>query len=413
MFIDLGLNSKYYLKTIYATHLIYSVNENDVRLSRREIILAIGGLSAIAAAGYSGRQILKNSALSSQQGSIIYGGKYPSEDRSMPFGYKDYSEYKENSLYRLDVLSNKIDESYSLTGAHSTEPHPKLQHIVCCVMKRSNRISLFDWDYKKEIASYVLPKDEYFNGHAAFSMGGSKILVSGLSYVEDKVRPKGLIYIFDFPSLTLENQIFMGEFKAHEMKSIGKDQFVCGLLGGDPGRINFGILDLHKLKLFVYFKETQKFKSHLAINHLALNGNIASGLGNIIENNVIKKGGLFRFDIASKEISIDFDIGSYNINTEMLSTWTDRETGYVWMTVPLQGLVLVWDMRKNDMVSIIKCATMPLSVVEASSIDSIIIGTSGGMKAYDRKTLENRNKLDEKWSALKLNSVSAAHTRII
>lgn len=387
-------------------------NEND-GFSRREIILAIGGLGAVGAISSTIYTLLPSNNEQVEHGSTILGGKYQIDDSTSIFGYTDHSILQANFLYRINILTDKIEESHSLTGAHSTEPHPRFKNIVCCVMKRSNRISLFDWNSKQEIQSYILPHQQYFNGHAAFSQDGTKILVSGLSLVENILRPKGFIYIFDFPSLKLVDQIVMGGFKAHEIRAIGNNQFVCGLLGENKGHINFGILDLDHLSLKVYSKLIDNFTGYLAINHIAISGNMVSGLGNVIESNSLKNGGLFQFDVNSKEINTSVPIGGYDLKSELLSACFDTSTGYTWVTVPGQQMIFVWDMRKNILVSTIKTSGRPFSLVQASAIDAIVVGTSDGMRVYDRQTLKNRVQKEEKWSALKLNSMSAAHTRII
>ena len=392
------------------------VNSSKQLHSRRNLILALSGLGFAAFAAQQCGLIGSLPSFSSSSGSILLGGRYRL-DNIVPTAYQSYEQYKDNFLFKFDLVNNRLEQVRSLTPAHCTQPNPLNSLVVACATRRSNRVSLFDWTSQQEISAFVTGPSQYVYGHSAFTADGKKLLVPavdiGTNPLKSKTKPQGILYILDVPSLKLSDQISLGSYKAHDIVAIGSDRYVCGLLGENPGIASFGIVDYAAKSFQSYSKKVEGLSKILAINHLKKENDVIYGIGNIFEDTRLKAGGMLKFEIENQRISLSFPIGLNRAFSEVLSIEFDNETGYAWITVPDQNIVIVWNVKKDQLVSILDVFSVPSSVILAASIDAIVIGTSRGIKAFDRKSLKNLNRLDEKWGQLDLNKFAAAHTRII
>lgn len=384
------------------------------KLKRRSALKVLGSAGLAGLFGYGGIKMYRRFAADTVAGgSVILGGKYRDYAQPEPFAYRAHDFYRENFLYRLDLRQNSFEEIASKTPAHSTDPHPLEPNLVLCSSRRSDRASLFDWKTKKEISSIITEKDEFVFGHGAFTEDGRHALIAIIDFSLNSKKPHGLFYVVEVPSLKKVDVINAGEFKSHDISQIGGDIFVSGTLSERPGTASFGVVDFKNRKFQGHSKKIENFEKYLTINHVKKHGSAVYGLGNVFEDRALKSGTLVKFDLADNEINLEFAIGDHGALNEVLSIEYDNQTDYVWMTVPTQNAVIVWDAHNDRLVNIIKDWPLPTSVIRAPFIDAMLIGTEKGFKAFDRKTFKNRPGFDSKWEGLNIKNFAAAHTRII
>ena len=385
--------------------------------SRRAFLQTASSWAAwLATVSYGG---LAHAMTTKVSGWNLWGGKYAAPSAGIDaFGYYNFGSYQKSQLFHLDLKHGSIAEHSLRTPTHAILQHPAEERWLACSSKRTDAISLFDRKTGKEIAFAVAPKGCFFNGHTVFAEGGKFLIATGTDNLDGKFKSTGYLQVYSVPDLKPLDTVQLGRVRAHDLVEVRKDTYVAGLFGGERSGLHFGVFDFQKRE----FKTHSKYLNNvpqkgldLSITHVTFDpkSNSVMALANAFEVDHLTKGTVCRFDCATNEVSYAFTPGNHNLNLELLSLAYDDETGYLWITVPQQNAVLVWDTNRRSFVTVIESWRFPQSVSLAANIDAVLIGSASGLKAHHRQNFRHMKKIDTKWESLSLNAFLAPHTRLI
>lgn len=354
----------------------------------------------------------------STDGWDFWGGKYRAPSNLDPFGYDQSQLFIGKSIFHINLRNNDIREHSLNTPVHAILPHPLEPRWLACSSKRADAIGIFDLKNSKEIGFASTPRGVFFNGHAAFADNGKVLIATCTDNRQGIYKSKGHFQLYRVPDLKPLEQIPMGRLRAHDLIEVRPDQYVAGLFGGSNDTLNFGTFDFQKM---IFKSHTKKVQHTLgkamdfSVTHVEFDRSQdrVIGLANIFENGRLTKGTICQFSCEANTIDFDFMPGKHNINLEQLSLAYDKETGYLWLTIPQQNAVLVWDLINKSLLNVIESWHLPQSVSLASNIDAVLIGSADGLKAHHRTSFRNLTQLDKKWTKLNLSSHLAPHSRLI
>lgn len=379
-------------------------------LKRRDFLVS---LSTVGVAAAFGPQLLSylssKPKVASQRSSTLIGAKYQLFPDFQPFAMYPNQMFKDNYVFKWDVKKNNF-ETIKINGpAHYCEQHPIERSIVACPSRFSDRISIFDWKTQKEAAVFTASDGHYFYGHAAFNDNGSLVLAP-LSK-----NGNGFIYIFETEGLKVVDIVQMGPNTAHDIQTLGNNKFVFGLTSlPSVDTVRFGVFDLSQKKFDVFSQNMGQAGQVYSVNHMKQFGHTVFASNNVRENGLLTTGNLVKFNTETHAIESVFDIGVNTIATEIFNVEYDHETDYLWLSVPFDNNLLVWNAKADKLVASISESEgkRQRSCHLVTEIDAMVVGFSRSFKAYDRKTIREIPSLSHDWSKDNLKDYIASHTRI-
>lgn len=296
------------------------------------------------------------------------------------------------------------------TEGHVSETHPFDSNLSIVYSRFSGTISIIDWRLQKEIALFEYPKGVHAYGHGAFSDDGKFIYVSSTDgYIRDE---GGALYVLDSLTLKVVDTIRMPFGPPHDIISIGNNEFLFGTDGEDKQGA-FTIFNSKTKKFFYFPISTENSKQNKILIHMERVGRkvlsnyqvkVASA------DDILRQGGIVSFDLDTKKIETVIPIGSFDVSSEMLSLKYDPVSSYFWYTVPAQNIVIVWDLKKQNLVTVIPMPARVSSVSFLPGIEAVLVGTKDSFYIYDSTKLTRNSKLESQLSFQKLAARGLYHT---
>lgn len=377
-----------------------------MKQSRRDILLALGGLGL--GAFFNDVDVLAFASSTSGTGQKLLGGRFRIEGSFDPRGYHLSERFQARIAYRYDAGSNEVREIETKAAAHVIETHPFDMALSAVSSRRMDTLSIVDWNARREIATHKFDRNRFFYGHCSFSQNGNKLLATAV-HLDDQI---GRIYVFDFPSLKVLDVIVLNTGAPHDISAVGNDRFILGVGCTEKLPAQFVVFNL-KTRQLSFHPTLFGPGSNMELIHLKMSGHHVHGALNLKSKGKLDIGGLAQFDLRDSGVSIPMPPGASPAKSEILSVEFDDETGFAWLTVPWQSLVVIWDVRNKRPIHSITTPAAVNSVSLLPAFDAMVVGGVFGFSVFDRKTFKPLPRLEAKLPSKIVRGYQVAHSRIV
>lgn len=364
----------------------------------------------MGAVGLLGRCASVPMLASSPSGQSLRGGYY-----RLPLNYSRNRPYKAANLDTKRVfdwnLSTRRVRSFDVSVAtHVVETHPGDTNLSILATKNIDRISLLNWSTGEEVSHFQFASGEYFYGHGAYSDSG-KLFIAPAHRGNGSSR----LCIFEFPSLKLVDEIQVSRGISHDIVARGKDQFLFTVSAGVGKTAAFGFLDLPGRSVVFQEADVEKIGRDLIVGHLKDCGDRYIANVQIAKNGDLANGSLVSIDKSTQSVRSEISVVNTTIKAEMLSLEYDPVTSYVWISVPNQDQIEVWDMKAGRQVQRLTFPkrTFPTGISSFPGLELVIVTTPTKFLAFNSRTLQRLEKVEEQAPHQVLDKGLLAHSRIV
>jgi hypothetical protein len=389
------------------------------RISRRQLITA--GAIGLAGAAFGGTYImqkgwqgLKRRRVSSHLG-VLQGGVY---HVVRPDGQKLMD------VIRFDLDHPQFEHHKISVPTHTIEPHPLDSRLGVAAMKDGQVISLFDWKSGRELSLDRLQGGTFFHGHTAFTTDGRYLIASGW-----RKPDVALAHIYETDDFRLVDRVEIPRGATHDLIHHQGDEFILvhrrvreaeavqkALADGelDPSWSSLSVWNwrTREVRFVGYDRLREQNYTHLHKSrdgrvHLLTNERSELGV------NGFGKGSVEVYDPTKNEVSNVIPVGYLGVETELQSHATTLDADVLWVTIPDRGEVLLWDLRKLELITRIREPFLkPTSVQLSKNGELMIVGDSGRFYAFDPAKGRRLENVDANWPKFSTEGVFCRHTRM-
>ncbi|CAN5677169.1 hypothetical protein BH10BDE1_BH10BDE1_17020 [soil metagenome] len=380
-----------------------------MKVSRRQFLTSAATLT-VAGAIMPYAEIAKMMRSHSGELDLIRAGQVVFQPGLNAFDYLSADDVHQKSVFEWNIKNGNIRAFDTSTVVHVVETHPIDANLAVLGTKRTDQISMIDWNLKKEIFRNRLPLGQHFYGHAVFSDDGKYIVTS----VHNRVG-RSQICILEVPSLKIVDSIMVPHGTAHEMVNVGKNQFLFGVGNDQKHSVAFGMFDLATKQIIFYETEFGPSNNVLSITHLKDCGDRYIANVNLWNDLEATRGALVSIDLKTKTVKTEIPLGDADLLSEMLSFEFEPFRDHAWITLPRQNQIKVWNLKTDSLVKTIGLgrSESPTAVTYLSQLDLSIVTTQSQFFAFDAKTFQRREAFEKTVPNSLLCGGVTAHTRLV
>ncbi|CAN5676896.1 hypothetical protein BH10BDE1_BH10BDE1_17010 [soil metagenome] len=381
---------------------------SSFKIDRRKFMAAAASLSVAGAFYYFRESAFVSPAISTKRKTRLRAGHYHAAQGMDVSGLYLASAYKSRAVFEWNFETGETHKVETQTVVHVVETSPIDDSLSVLATKRTDRMSMFDWNERKEISTRQLSLGEFYYGHAAFTPDGSLVLAP-------KVDSSGAAWIeaLEVPTLRLVESYPVPRGSAHEICSVGGSKFVFSVGQSSNQPPAFVFFDLAGTKFEYVDVPIESEGKSLTMTHLKDCGDRYVGNINVETSSTLLDGAVVSIRKSDHFVKTEIPLSSNGLTTELLSFEYDPVRRFVWVTIPHQSLIVVWNLATDSVAKKIRTPSGAFSVSLLPTLDVVVVASRTGFFAFDPATLERREAFEKKVPNELLNGGKSSHSRLV